>query len=248
MSVNGRSTAITLNRLTYQLSQHWLLLSSLLIGLYVGLPWLAPLFMEWGWEGAGNAIYTLYQTQCHQMPQRSFFLFGSQPMYSLETIQMAWQPSNNPLVLRQFVGNAQMGWKVAWSDRMVYMYGSLLLWSIPFAFLRQWLKPLPWWGLIVFLLPMFVDGVTHMISDIVGGIGLGFRETNAWLAILTNHGLPASFYVGDAFGSFNSWVRLLTGLSFGMGVVWCIYPRLQASFIDTGQQVKAKFQQAGHSL
>jgi uncharacterized membrane protein len=248
MSVNGRSPAITLNHLTYQLSQHWLLMFSLIIGLYVGLPWLAPLFMELGWTDAGNAIYTLYKTQCHQLPQRSFFLFGTQPMYSLEDVQTVWQPGNNPLTLRQFIGNAHMGWKVAWSDRMVSMYSSLLLWSIPFALLRRRLKPLTRWGFILFLLPMLVDGVTHMVSDVTGGIGLGFRETNNWLAVLTNHSLPATFYVGDALGSFNSWMRLLTGLLFGLGVVWCLYPRLQASFVDTSRHIEAKFHQAGLEL
>lgn len=36
-------------------------------------------------------------------------------------------------VLRQFTGNPQMGWKIAWSDRMVAMFTSLwvfgLLWG-----------------------------------------------------------------------------------------------------------------------
>ena len=244
MSVNSRSLAISLNHLTYQLSQYWLLLFSFLIGLYVGLPWLAPLFMELGWTGAGNAIYTLYRTQCHQLPQRSFFLFGTQSMYSLEDVQTVWRQSNNPLILRQFIGNAQMGWKVAWSDRMVFMYGSLLLWSLPFAILRRRLKPLSWWGLLLFLLPMFVDGLTHMVSDVTGGIGLGFRDHNNWLAVLTNYGLPTTFYAGDALGSFNSWMRFLTGLLFGLGAVWFVYPRLEDSFVDTGQHIEAKFHEA----
>jgi hypothetical protein len=77
---------------------------------------------------------------------------------------------------------------------------------------------------------------------------LGFRETNNWLAVLTNHSLPATFYVGDALGSFNSWMRLLTGLLFGLGVVWCLYPRLQASFVDTSRHIEAKFHQAGLEL
>ena len=37
-----RSTAITLNRLSYRISRNWMVLFSLLYGLYVGLPFLAP--------------------------------------------------------------------------------------------------------------------------------------------------------------------------------------------------------------
>lgn len=35
---------------------------------------------------------------------------------------------------------------------------------------------------MLLLLPMAVDGVTHMISDWTAGIGYGFRYHNAWLA------------------------------------------------------------------
>ena len=113
--------AIRLNRTVYWLMKYWLFLFSAILGLWILLPFLAPLFMHLGWDKLGNAIYLLYATQCHQLPQRSFFLFGSDSMYSLTDIQSIWQQTNNPLILRQFVGNADIGWKVAWSDRMVYM-------------------------------------------------------------------------------------------------------------------------------
>jgi len=222
-----------IDRLLNWLLRHWLLVVSLLIGLFVGLPWLAPLFMELGWTHAADVVYWLYRTQCHQLPQRSFFLFGAKPMYDLAEIQAAWRNTTDPLLLRQFTGNAQMGWKVAWSDRMVSMYGSLLFWGLAFWPLRRRLKPLPWWGLVLLLLPMAADGFTHLLSDLLGGIGTGFRSDNAWLAILTNHLFPATFYASDVLGSFNSWMRLVTGLLFGLGVVWFAHPRLQAALSNT---------------
>jgi hypothetical protein len=60
-----------------------------------------------------------------------------------------------------------------------------------------------------------------------GGIEEGFRAGNAWLAALTSNALPASFYAGDAWGSFNSLGRLLTGGLFGVGLVWAMLPRVQ---------------------
>ena len=217
-------------RLSLWLTRNWVWIGVLILGLYVGLPWLAPIFMQLGWTGPGNLIYAIYSTQCHQMPQRSFFLFGSKTMYSLETIQTVWQNTDNPLILRQFVGNSEMGWKVAWSDRMVYMYGSIIFFAaVLFWPRRKTLKPLPWWGFVLLLLPMAIDGGSHFISDL-SGIGNGFRYSNLWLAELTNNVFSASFYAGDALGSFNSWMRLLSGVLFGLGLVWFLFPYIQGSF------------------
>jgi uncharacterized membrane protein len=65
---------ILLDRLILWLSRHWLLLFSLFFGLYAGLPVLAPLLMSWRWVRLANAIYFVYQFQCHQMPSRCFFV------------------------------------------------------------------------------------------------------------------------------------------------------------------------------
>ncbi|MGH2536697.1 MAG: DUF2085 domain-containing protein, partial [Candidatus Promineifilaceae bacterium] len=202
-----RFSAAAIHRLARWLGRHWLLLLNLAWGLFVAVPWLAPLLMEAGWAGAARAVYLFYGLQCHQLPQRSFFLFGDELMYSLAEIQAAWRPTNNPAILRQFIGNPEMGWKVAWSDRMVSMYGSMFLFGLLFWPLRRRLKPLPLWAFGLLLLPMAVDGMAHLISDYTAGIGQGFRDSNAWLAALTNNALPPTFYAGDALGSFNSWLR-----------------------------------------
>jgi uncharacterized membrane protein len=202
------------------LGRHWAALMVAAVGLYALLPWLAPLFMRLGWTHAGEAVYVLYGTQCHQLPQRSFFLFGRALMYPLPEIQAAFQQSSDPLVLRQFLGNAEMGWKVAWSDRMVAMYTGIPIWAAVFWAAGRPARRLPWWALGLLLLPLTLDGATHMLSDLTGGIGGGFRDSNAWLAGLTGNALPVSFYAGDAVGSFNSWLRLISGVLFSLGVVW----------------------------
>jgi len=92
-----------------------------------------------------------------------------------------------------------------------------------------------------------VDGGTHLISDLAG-IGQGFRDSNAWLASLTNNAFPATFYAGDAFGSFNSWMRLITGALFGLGAVWLAYPYVESAFADAARQIEDKFQRAGLTL
>ena len=209
----------------------WFTLFGVVAGLHVLLPFLAPVLMAIGWSGAGKAIYFIYSFLCHQLPERSYFLFGSQFTYSLPEIQAAWRNSTNPRILRQFIGNPEMGWKVAWSDRMVSMFTSTWIFGLLWFPLHSRFPKLPFWGLVLFLLPMALDGTSHLISDF-WGIGQGFRDTNLWLAILTNHLFPSSFYIGDAWGSFNSLMRLLTGLSFGLGLVWFGFPYLDDSFPD----------------
>jgi len=202
---------------------HWFATFLVLYGLWVWTPFLAPVFMRLGWDGAGRAVYFVYSFFCHQLPERSFFFFGGKPMYSLAEIQAVWQNTINPLILRQFIGNETMGWKVAWSDRMISFYTSVWIFAAAWYPLRRKVKPLMWWGFVLLLLPMALDGGTHMLSDFAG-IGNGFRDTNAWLAALTNNALPATFYAGDALGSFNSIMRLVTGLLAGLAIVWLVFP------------------------
>ena len=210
------------------LARHWFLLFGLVYGLWVWLPFLAPLLMHVGWDFAGRTLYFAYSFFCHQLPERSIFLFGQKTMYSLSEIQAAWRQTIDPLVLRQFTGNANMGWKIAWSDRMISLYTSIWIFAVAWLPFRRRLKPLPWWGLVLLVLPVALDGGTHLISDLAG-IGQGFRDSNQWLAVLTANSLPASFYAGDAIGSFNALVRLASGVLAGLGLVWFAFPYMESS-------------------
>jgi len=212
-----------MSRLALTISRHWFETFLIVYGLWVWTPFLAPVFMHLGWEGAGRAVYFIYSFFCHQLPERSFFLFGAKPMYSLAEIQSAWQNTINPIILRQFIGNDVMGWKIAWSDRMISFYTSVWLFAVVWWPFRRKVKPLSWWGFVLLLLPIAIDGGTHTLSDFAG-IGQGFRDTNDWLAVLTNNAFPATFYAGDALGSFNSIMRFITGLLAGFAIVWLTFP------------------------
>jgi hypothetical protein len=74
-----------------------------------------------------------------------------------------------------------------------------------------------------------MDGGAHLLSDL-SGFGFGFRDTNGWLSMLTNGSFPSTFYIGDALGSFNSWMRILTGVLAGFGIVWFAFPYMESSF------------------
>jgi uncharacterized membrane protein len=195
--------------------------------------------MDIGWKGAGNSLYFIYSFLCHQLPERSYFLFGAKFTYSLPEVQSAWKNTLDPMILRQFTGEPHMGWKVAWSDRMVSMYSSIWVFGLLWYPLRRRLPQLPFWGLVLFLLPMALDGTTHLLSDFAG-IGQGFRDTNLWLAALTRNALPPTFYAGDAWGSYNSIMRLLTGTFFGIGLVWFAFPYLDETFENSRQTIEGR--------
>ena len=223
---------------------HWVLIFSVLFGAVNVLPFVAPVWMHLGWTEPARWIYAMYSLLCHQMAQRSFFLFGQQPMYSLADLPLSLtgNTTTDMLALRSFLGNPDLGWKVAWSDRMVYMYGAVLLAGMIFGGLRH-RRPLHPLGLLTFALllaPITIDGATHLISDINGGLVAGFRYANLWLADLTGNVLPTWFYVGDAFGSFNSWMRLISGLTFGFGCVWLAFPYLERAISETAAELRAK--------
>ncbi len=232
---------LAIDRFALGLARHWLLCVNVILGVLVLAPFAAPALKVIGVTQAADAIYFFYGFLCHQLPQRSFFLFGPTVSYSLAEIGAVWQ-FDNALNLRQFVGNSAMGWKVAWSDRMVALYGALWIGGILFAVARRRLprlSPKAWLALGV--LPMLLDGLSHMVNDIVAGIsGTGLRDTNAWLQFLTGDIFPATFYAGDAIGSFNNLARLATGALFGLTTIWLIYPCVDQALQDVEHQARMR--------
>jgi uncharacterized membrane protein len=160
--------------------RHWLWPVNGLVLLYGGIPWLSPLAYAAGHPDLGRFLFLIYKPFCHQIPERSFFLYGYQ---------------------------------VAFCERETAMYTSLLLFGLLFPLVRGWIKPasLRVGGLL--LLPMLLDGGTHMIDDI---FHLGFRMT------------------GDEVGSLNFWLRMLTGVLFAIAVAIAIYPRLDRDLRAAG--------------
>ncbi len=213
-------------RVALWLMRHWLLLTILLLGVWNALPWLAPMFMALGWEAPARGIYALYALFCHQLPQRSWFLFGPQFTYSKNSILLAMNGTLDPVIprtMRSFIGSPEMGWKLAWSDRMVSFYGGWFVVALLYGLVRDRWQGMHWKWMLVLLLPLVIDGGTHLLSDL-GGLREGFRETNTWLAILTNHRFAPDFYAGDQWGSFNSIARLVTGLLGAIGLMGFVLP------------------------
>ncbi|MCJ7676332.1 MAG: glutaredoxin family protein, partial [Anaerolineales bacterium] len=124
-AVTPRASAVRVNRSLLFISRHWLAMFNLLILLYVGLPFLAPVLMRAGAERQARWIYMAYSPLCHQWAFRSWFLFGPQAAYpralagtSLTPYGVATGLDENDLIgARTFVGNPQVGYKVALCER-----------------------------------------------------------------------------------------------------------------------------------
>ncbi|TET50372.1 MAG: DUF2085 domain-containing protein [Anaerolineales bacterium] len=239
----SRAIVLRLQRGILTLSRHWLAWVNLAWGMFVGLPWLAPILMKSGATSLGQAIYAVYGRFCHQMANRSFFLFGTQPTYSYTELLAHMSGAATMLRLKAFTGAPELGYKVAWSDRMVAMYSGVFVGGLVFALLRRRLRSPSWPVVALMIAPMIIDGVTHFISDLAG-IGQGFRYSNAWLATLTGNRFAESFYIGTELGSFNSWMRLITGLLFGLATAWLMYPAFEGSFRGVRQALESRRQLA----
>lgn len=173
-----RDFIISLDRAIFHFVKHWLLIFNLLLGLYVGLPVLAPALMASGAEGPARLIYTIYKPMCHQLPWRTFFLFGERFYYTEAYLvsQVGEEPLATLWTAKDFVGTSQLGYKMALCERDVAIYGAMLLGGVLFGLARKRLKPLPWLVFALFVAPMAIDGGIQLV---------GLYESTPLLRVLT---------------------------------------------------------------
>lgn len=186
----------TANSLVIGMARHWLAIFNTVWAVYLFTPFLAPIFMQLGWEAPASVIYAIYSVLCHQLPDHSYFLFGpSLVPQSPELIAGGMTASASLFVERAFIGSPEVGWKVALCQRDVAIYAGVLLAGISYAFVRQRARPLPFKVFVLLVLPMAVDGLTQLV---------GWRESTWLLRTVTGalFGVAAVYlaypYVEDA--------------------------------------------------
>jgi uncharacterized membrane protein len=210
------------------LSRRYLFLLNLLLFLYVGLPFLAPVFMNAGYPQLARPIYTMYGAVCHQLAFRSWFLFGEQPVYprssagldgyrSFEQVTGIEEEGATSLIdARNFVGNEQVGYKVAFCQRDVAIYGGMLMFGLLFAVTKRRLHSLHWmlW-ILIGILPVGMDGFSQLFSQVFDLGFLVYRESTPLL-------------------------RTLTGFLFGFTTAWFGFPLLEESAGETRVRLAAE--------
>jgi len=222
MGEKQRRVVILADRFAFWLSKHWLALFNVLVLLYVGLPILAPVLMYLEVEGSARAIHLIYKPQCHQLPQRSWFLFGPQFAYTLpELMEQAGTNAVSNQWAGAFVGNEAVGYKVAFCQRCVAIYGAIFLSGLLYALGRRRVRPLPWWAYIgLGILPMILDGGYQFLSY-------------AFPMLLP--GFPIAPYETTPF------MRTLTGALFGLATVWLAYPLIQETMDEFREKLHQRF-------
>ena len=141
-------------------SAHWLIVFNLAAAVYVALPYLAPVLMDAGREGAAGVIYSVYRPLCHQLPERSFFLFGGRPEHDYHELSHLL----GGIVPPRYVGSPEIGFKIAMCQRCVAIYGTILLAGLLFGTLRRQVSPVSIRGFLLMIVPMAVDGMGQLVG------------------------------------------------------------------------------------
>jgi hypothetical protein len=236
-----RDIVIFLQRSILLLARFWYLIALLLAWIILGLALLAPALMSAGFTDAAQAIYRFLAPHDHQLPQRSYFLFGDVGLvhtYSLEQV-LTW--GADPQNLRAFVGNAEIGYKMALNERMTAIFTAIVAGGLGWGFARTRFRLRPI-GFILLTMPLLLDGLSHMLSE---NSGAGFRDSNAWAVALTGGVFPTTFYEGATFGSLNWLLRTVTGLLFGLGLVWFLFTFLAGRFDPIRAKLEPKLRRIG---
>jgi uncharacterized membrane protein len=98
------------------------------------------------------------------------------------------------------------GHQVAFCHRCTALYGGIALAGMLFGLLRRRVPAAPLRLGLVLALPMLLDALTHMADDLLG------------TAIRAG---------GDAIGTPNFWLRMITGVLAALALLVTVYPRLE---------------------
>jgi uncharacterized membrane protein len=222
ISPTERRFVLLIDQIVIRVARHWLTLVVLALVVYAGLPVLAPVLMHYGVTGPADAIYRVYSLTCHQLSYRSFFLFGAQPEYSVDQLHArlpgAADESMLSLYWRDFLGNPELGFKMAWCERDAAIYLAMILGCMMFALVRQELKPLNWRVYLLFIAPIAIDGLWQLVTS-----------PTLLLPFLPVHESTAG-------------LRVLTGALFGLGSVWLVFPYVQVAMRDAHTDALAQYQ------
>jgi len=170
------------------IARHWLALFNSVVGVYLLLPVVAPALASAGLTAQASLIYSAYSVTCHQLPDRSYFLFGERPLYSLSALQAEGLEEDAGLFQRRrFRGNEASGYKIAICQRDVAIYGSVVLAGLLFGLLRGRMRSPSLKIYLLLLVPMALDGLSQLF---------GLRESNWWLRTVT----------GGLFGGASVWL------------------------------------------
>ena len=212
------------------ISRHYMFFFNLLTAIYLGFAFLAPVLMKTGAVGPAHLLYKAYGLVCHQLGYRSFFLFGEQAFYPRAAADVSGvltfseatgldeaNVARAIFAARNYVGDDQIGYKIALCQRDVAIYGGILIFGLLFSLSGLRLKSIPWYlWLALAIVPIGLDGFSQLFSQ-----------------------PPLSFI---PYRESTPFLRVLTGFMFGFFTAWFGYPMVEETMSDTRKLVEEKWQ------
>jgi uncharacterized membrane protein/glutaredoxin len=233
------NTLTRADKISWWFSKRYIWVFNIAVFIYVGLPFLAPVLMSAGITGPARVIYSAYGFVCHQLAYRSWFLFGDQAAYPRAAANVdgyitygeatGLSELDNATALwnaRSYVGDDQVGYKVAYCERDVAIYAAILLFGVVFALTGRRIRSIPWYVWIgVGMIPIGLDGFSQVFSQMNLPIFnlIPYRESTPFL-------------------------RTLTGGLFGLMTAWFGYPLVEETMRDTRRALTVKFKRLGVKL
>lgn len=222
-SLKGQTTAaLTFSKtesFTLWFSRSYVWVLSIFLILFVGITFLAPVFELTGNTRIAGGIYKVYSILCHQLSYRSYFIGGEQAFYPRELAhikgvityeEVTGRSADDVLFSRSFVGNSFLGYKVALCERDIAIYLSMALFGILYQVTGKRFNGLPWYFWFIFaLVPIALDGFSQL-----PGLAEGWPT---WLPIRES----------------TPFLRTLTGVLFGAGTAWYMYPLMEETMKES---------------
>lgn len=210
--------------LWFSKSYSWVIAAIILI--FLGFSLLPPILASAGYNNSSKIGYKIYSVLCHQLAFRSYFIKGEQIAYPRELAnvpelktyeEITGKSAEDIRYARNFIGNDTVGYKFALCQRDVAIYLGLGLFGILFHVSGKKIKKLPWimW-IIIALVPIALDGTSQLPSLAEGWPG--------WMPIRESTPL----------------FRTITGLLFGTGTAWLVFPMMEDSISETRLAMERK--------
>ena len=214
---------------TFWFSKHYLAVFNILVAIYVGLTFLAPILLKSGYETPARLLYRGYGLVCHQLSFRSIFILGDQPFYPRSQAGLEeWvgfseatglgegNSAREIFAARGYIGDEHTGYKVALCQRDIAIYTAILIFGLIYGLSGKRFKPFPWYLWVLFgLVPIGLDGISQIISQPPFNL-LPYRESTPNL-------------------------RFITGALFGFTTAWFGYPLIEETMTDTRQMMAGKY-------
>jgi len=198
---------------------HWLLAVNIFLGLYVSLPYLAPVLMHYGYTTASKIIYTGYAFTCHQLPSRSYFVLGYQVAVCHRCTAI---------------------WIAILLGGLLFVFWRGKLGPIPFQWLIIAMIPAGLDGGTQLVGPLYEVLPPWILTGFAVGVALVLMAT-FWFAGVSKwqyYLFILCFPLGMAFvhltglRSSNWLLRSITGGLFGLAYAWLLFPTLHDTFQD----------------